>query len=203
MVYKDKNKRKEYNREYQKKWRKNNQEKVKEIRNKAEAKQERIEYRRKWWNESPKAKLIKERFKEAHPEKIKEYSINYNEKNQDRARKRYDKYYSSIKGIVNRLKKSDRKKFGIDNKDITIELISKLDVLYKKCPYCNGEFKPRFDYDHLNPFRPFSKENIVKVCSKCNQSKNNSNLIEWMEFKGYKISEELEILYNKSYKSSE
>jgi hypothetical protein len=198
MVIKDIIKRREYNNEYQKVWRENNKEKWKEIQNKAESKQSRIDYRKNWWNESPKAKLIKERFKENHPEAASKYSKEYIERNPERNIKKYEKYYSSIKGIINRLKKSDKKRFNIDNNELTIELITYLDNKYKNCIYCGGEFKPRFDYDHINPFKPFSKKNIIKVCSKCNQSKNNANLLDWMNFKGYKITEEIEELYKNS-----
>jgi hypothetical protein len=199
MPYKDKEKQKEYNREYQIEWRMKNPERTKEINNKAEQKERRKEYRRKWWKENPKAQLIKERFRETHPEMQKEYNKSWNEKNPERVRKKYEKYYNSIKGIINRLKKSDKKRFNIDNNNLTIDLIIELDKKYSKCLYCEGEFKPRFDYDHINPFKPFSKDNIIKVCSKCNQSKNNSNLLDWIKFKKYNLSEELLELYNKAY----
>ena len=195
MAYKDK----ERNNEYQRKWRKKNPERLKEINKKSEERKERIEYRKKWWNENPKAKLIKERFKENHPEVQKQYDKTYKEKNPERARKKYERYYNSIKGIINRLKKADKKRFNIINSEITAELITNLDVIYKKCPYCYGEFKPRSEYDHLNSFKPFSKTNIIKVCSTCNQSKSNANLLEWIRFKGYKISKEIIELYEKSY----
>jgi len=196
MAYKDKNKRNEYHRM----WRKKNPEKWKAIRDKNEQSEKRKEYRKKWWNENPKAKMIKERFKESHPEIQKKYNTEWREKNPERAKSKYEKYYNSIKGVINRLKKADKKRFKINNTNISYDLITKLDLIYKKCAYCGGDFKPRFEYDHINPFKPFSKTNIIKVCSKCNQSKNNSNLMEWMKWKEYKITEDIEKIYTLAYK---
>jgi hypothetical protein len=65
--------------------------------------------------------------------------------------------------------------------------------------YCGGEFLPRQEYEHINCFKPFSINNIARVCSKCNQSKNNSDLIEWMKFNNLKITDDILNLYNKSH----
>ena len=198
MVYVDKKVNQKYQREYQREWRANNKERVMEINKKSEQREERKEYRRNWWKTNPKAKLIKERFKENNPNIQKKYDKEFKERHPDRVRKKDAKYYSSLKGIVNRLKKSDRKKFNIENKEITIDLIKELDIKFTFCMYCGEEFKPRFDYDHINPFKPFSKNNIIKVCSKCNQSKNNANLLEWMNFKKFTISDKIMELYSLS-----
>ncbi len=199
MPYKDKEKNKEYQREYQNKWRKENPERMKEIHKKSEQRPERKEYVREWQRTSPKAKEIRKRFDENNVGYKKEYDKLWNKKNPDRVKKKHKKYYSSIKGIVNRLKKADKKRFGIINNGITFDLIKSIDDKYKKCIYCGGEFKPRFDYDHINSFKPFSKDNIIKVCSGCNQSKNNANLLEWMKFKNYEITEEILEIYGRAY----
>lgn len=198
MPYKDLERRKEYQREYPQEWRTNNPEKWKQIQNKAEQKESRKEYRKRWWNESPRAKMIKERFKQIHPEIQKDYDKSFKQKNPERVRIKYEKYASSVKGIINRLKKADNKRFNLTNTELSYDLITSLDIKFKVCPYCGGEFKPRFDYDHINPFKPFSKFNILKVCSKCNQSKNNANLLDWAKFKGYNLSNEVIELYNNS-----
>ena len=186
--------------EYQRNWREKNIDRAREINRKSEKREERKEYRKKWWSENPKAKLIKERFKESHPNIQKEYDKNFKEKHPERLRKKYEKYYNSIKGIINRLKKADKKRFGIENKNITIELITELDRKYIICPYCGNEFKPRFEYDHINPFKPFSRYNIVRACDKCNKDKSRADMMQWMSFKKLKVSEKLEELYKKAYK---
>ena len=130
MPYKDKTKGKKYHTEYMKKYREENQDKIRQINKKAEQKEKRKEYRRKWWNENPKAQMIKERFKQNNPEIQKQYDKTYKEKNPERARKKYEKYYNSVKGVINRLKKADKKRFGINNNNIDYELITSLDLKY-------------------------------------------------------------------------
>jgi hypothetical protein len=199
MPFKDSTKKKEYHNNYMKTWKEKNKDRWKEIQDKSESRPERREYVREWQNTSPKFEKIKEKFKEAHPNIQKQYDKDFKERHPDRVKVKYEKYYNSIKGIINRLKKADKKKFDIENNNINFKLITDLDVKFLICPYCNGDFKPRFDYDHLNPFKPFSESNIVKVCSKCNQSKNNANLLEWMAFKKLNVSNTLKEMYSKSY----
>src|SRR3989338_4238843 len=235
---------KEYQREYQRDWRLRNPDKVKEIRVKSEKKPERIEYRRNWWRTSPKAKEIKERFKEKQKliQKRKEYQRNwwrtspkaklynqkperkayklnwdrtspkrklsvqryvmgdkkkeadrrYAKKHPDMIKKKYKRYYSSIKGIVNYLKKHDRKKYKIETKDITPELIIAVNERDKNCVYCGKPLpdkptnKNDIHYDHVNPFKPFSEINIVRCCGSCNHQKSNADALQWCEHKGYK-----------------
>ncbi len=198
MAYKDKEKNLEYQREYQKKWREENKEKWKEIRNKSEARPERKEYQRKWQRESPKFKIIRKRFQKS--EKSKKYQKEWEKNNKDKVRAKDRKYYSSVKGIVNILKGSDKTKFGIINEEINVDLINFVNERDKICPYCGGEFEPRVEYDHINPFRILSMKNIAKACSKCNQSKLNANLLQWMKFKGYKITKKIRKIYREAYK---
>ena len=40
----------------------------------------------------------------------------------------------------------------------------------------------------------------AKVCNTCNQSKLNADLLEWIKFKGYKITEKVRSLYKEAYK---
>jgi hypothetical protein len=97
------------------------------------------------------------------------------------------------------LRKKDKAKFGIINKNITVELVNFINERDKVCKYCKGEFEPRAEWEHVNAFKPLSIDNIAKACSKCNQSKNNADLIQWMNYKSYKIDNEIIDLYKKAY----
>lgn len=183
---------KEYQKEYQKKWRIKNVEKWKEIRKKSESSPKRKEYLANWWKTSPKAKAIRKRFNKS--EKSKEYQKNWGHDHPDKVKKKYEKYYKSIKGIVNRLKKNEAKKFKFDGAtdNITTKLIEMVNDRDKFCVYCGKKLpdipkKPNdIHYDHINPFKPFSKTNIVRCCGHCNQQKANADVLQWCEFKGYK-----------------
>lgn len=196
MPHKDRQARLEYQKEYQRKWRLKNPERVKEINKKSESRPERKEYIKKWWGESDNAKQIRKRHYENGGKQKMDVWV---KKNPERVKEKYSKYYNTTKGVVNYLKKRDRKKFNIRNPQINTELINFVNERDKVCPYCEGEFKPRPEYDHINPFKPISKENVVKCCSRCNQSKNNSDLIQWLNFKNYKITEKIVNLYKNAY----
>ena len=189
---------KEYQRKYQRMWRKKNKERVKEIQRKSNSRPERKLYIRKWWKESPKAKEIKRRFQKS--EKAKQYQKEWIRKNPDKVKAKQDKYQYTKKGILNQIKKVQNRRikfkkisgvyYNIPNKKL-IEFVDERD---KVCIYCGREFskdkKSRFyrSYDHLDPFKPHSKTNTVKCCISCNSSKGEKNVFEWAESKGYKIS---------------
>ena len=192
---------KKYQREKQKEWRFNHPDKVKEIRRKAEKSPKRIEYRKNWWKKSPKAKVIRKRFNESV--KAKEYHKNHNMENREKIRKKDKRYYNSIKGTLNYLKKNERRKFKIEPKEITVDLIMMVNKRDKNCVYCRKELPEKstnrndVQYDHLHPFKPFSEFNMVRCCGSCNHQKLNAPALEWCEFKGYKPAEIVYILLNK------
>lgn len=187
MPFKDKEKKKEYQRNYQKKWKEENKDRWNQIRKKSDSRPEAKEKKKKWWKESPKAKLIRERFKENNPNAKKEICRRWNKNNPDKVKEKFHKYYLTLKGTVNRLKKNDYKRFKINNKEITTDLIKLVNYRDKSCVYCRNEFKNLnyIEYDHINPFKPFSKFNMVRCCKNCNRSKLNANVFEWCKFKGY------------------
>lgn len=189
---------KEYQRKYQKSWRTKNPEKYKEIMKKSEGRPERKEYLSNWWKTSPKAKMIKEKHNKS--DKKKEYDKNYALKNPEKMKLKYKRYSMSIKGIVNNLKKKDKKKFGYFTKELNIELIKKINERDKLCIYCGkilSENRSEFEYDHLQPFKPISKFNIVRCCKQCNRSKLNANVFEWCEFMKYTPNKLVYELYKK------
>jgi len=190
---------KKQNKEYQREWRKKNKEKWKAIQKKSDEREERKEYKRKWLK-TEKGKEIKKRFKENHPNYVKEYAKMWNKKNPEKAKAKSKKYYATIKGKANYLRKADKKKFGIVNEMITTELVKFLIDRDKNCIYCGVKLERKnTDVDHINPFKPLSKDNAVLACSKCNKEKTSSDVLQWMTYKGYKISKKLQELYKKAY----
>ena len=190
MPYKNLNKRKKYHNEYMKKWKEKNKDRWKEIQKKSDSRPERKAYLKKWQKESPKFQITKNKFKENHPNIQKEYDKKYKENNPDKVKAKNKKHYLTTKGIINRLRKIDRQRFGIDNDNLTIELIEMVNSRDKNCVYCGKPFLDlnnfkEIQYDHINSFKPFSKFNIVRCCDSCNQSKSNANVLEWCKFKGY------------------
>ena len=196
MPYKDLEKRKEYQRKYQRKWRQENKEKWKEIREKSDSREERKEYQRKWQKESPKAKEIKKRFKEKHPNKTKEYSYNYVRNNPEKNKEKMQRYNKTSKGRLNRIKKvqNRRDKFkkiaGVYYNVPTKELIELVDGRDKVCVYCGCEFSEDYkskqyaSYDHLDAFKEHSLDNTVKCCKSCNSSKGDKDVLVWLKEKG-------------------
>jgi len=186
---------KEYQREYQKKWIIKNPEKWKEIQKKSRNSPKRKEYDAIWQKTSPKAKLIRKRYNESEKGKMykKEWTLN----NPDKIKAKYNRYYNSLKGIVNRLKKNERRKFNFSasTDEITIELIEMVNKRYINCVYCRKKLpetqikRNDIHYDHINPFKPLSKTNTVRCCGSCNHQKSNADVLQWCEFKGYKPSE--------------
>lgn len=175
---------KAYQKEYQRKWRKENPEKMKLIREKSEARPERKAYVKLWQKTSPKAKAIRQKFSQ-NPRK-KEYDKQWNKNNPDKVKAKYTKYYKTIKGVVNYLKKKDKKKFGTINNEITSELIKMVNERDTLCVYCLTDLlKTKIEYDHLDAFLPFSNINIVRCCKKCNRSKSNGDVLKWCKRKGY------------------
>jgi len=199
MPYKDKEKRKRYHTEYMIKYREKNRERIKEINRKSEARPERKEYLRNWWKNSPKAKEIRKRF--WNSEKSKKYQRDWNENNKEKNKLKYQKYQYTKKGILNQIKKvqTRRIKFkkisGVYHNIPSKKLIEFVDNRDKKCVYCGCEFieDPKSNryrtYDHLDPFKPHSKENTVRCCSSCNSSKGERNVWEWLKIKGFTPSE--------------
>jgi hypothetical protein len=66
-----------------------------------------------------------------------------------------------------------------------------------RCVYCECEvfeyplvprFSPRqLTFDHIDPNGPTSVKNIVLACRECNISKNDKNVFEWCEEKGFEV----------------
>jgi len=159
-------------------------------------------YLRHWYRTSPKAKLLRQKYLGSNNKK--EANKRYAKKHPDIIKKKYARYYNSIKGTLNYLKKNERRKFKIEPKDVTIDLITTVNKRDKNCVYCGIKLpeKPtnRNDvhYDHINPFKPFSETNMVRCCGSCNHQKSNADVLQWCQFKGYKPAKIVYILLKKN-----
>lgn len=193
MPHKDKEKHKAYQREYQKRWRKKNKESWKQIRKKHELSKKRIEYRKKWWKESPKAKEIRKRFNAS--EKGKQYRIEWSKNNMDKVKLKQDKYYKTDKGKLNVIKKVQKRRIkfkeiaGVYYNFPSVELIKIVKKRDKVCVYCGDKFSEDKNsnkyphYDHVDAFKPHSIKNTVKACCSCNCSKGDKDVWVWLNSK--------------------
>lgn len=145
-----------------------------------ENKKDRREYHR-MYNASERGKERNRKY--CASEKYKEYNKIWNLNNKDKNLARGRKYSKTPKGIANSLKKKDRKKFGEADPSLNHKLILMLIERDKNCVYCGSLLKDEVEYDHLNPFLPFSKINSVRCCLSCNRSKLNANVLDWLKFK--------------------
>lgn len=142
-------------------------------------KEELKEYKKKYHQE------WKKKYPERY-EKKKEYDKKWDRDNKDKVKAKYKRYLGTLKGIVNMIKKKDMKKFGYVSKELNIELIKEVNERDKLCVYCRNDLnKFKIEYDHLNPFLPISKYNLVRCCRECNRSKSSANVLEWCNFKKY------------------
>ena len=137
-------------------------------------------------------------------DKHKKYNNKWQLENKDKVRAKFRRYYLSKKGVVNQLKKHDARRLNIKNADLNLELLELVNNRDTCCVYCKKEFKNKedrseFDYDHIHPFKPFSKYNMVKCCKLCNKEKSGSNALEWCNFKGYTPLPIVFELYKKIY----
>jgi len=182
--------------EYHRKWREDNRDKAKASDEKFRKSDKRKEYLKKY-AKTEKAKSYKKKWEEKNVEKRREYSRNYGKS--EKGKIRFKRYYNTDKGTVNMLRKHDAKRLGIKNSELTLEVVQMVNKRDKECVYCGCELNGNIEYDHINPFKPFSKNNIARACNSCNKDKSRANMMEWMSFKGYKISKKLLDLYKKVY----
>lgn len=186
----------EEKREYHKKWREENKDKIKAADEKFRKSDKGKKYMKEY-NKTDKAKSYRKKWEEVHKEEMKAHRRRYN--NSDKGKAKNKKYYYTAKGIANMLRKHDKKRLGITEHKLTWQIIEMVNNRDKECVYCGCKLNENIEYDHPNPFRPFSKNNIVRACSKCNKDKSRADMIQWMNFKGYKISQKLLDLYKKTY----
>ncbi|GBE19329.1 hypothetical protein BMS3Abin17_00052 [archaeon BMS3Abin17] len=184
--------------EYHRNWRKNNKDKVEAADKKFRKSDKRKKYLREY-SKTEKAKSYKKKWEGENIEKRREYDRRHRKKNPERVNANYKKYYYTPKGTATMLRKHDARRLGIKKSKLTWQIIEMINNRDKVCVYCGCELNGNVEYDHINSFAPFCKSNIVRACKKCNKEKSSADMIQWMKFKGYKISEKLQNLYKKAY----
>ena len=184
--------------EYHKKWREKNKDKVKAIDKKHRESEKRKKYLKEY-QKTDKFKEYKKKYVEEHREEAKAYDKKYREANPEKSRERFRKYNKTTKGTAKMLRRHDAKRLGINNNEFTYKIIDMINKRDLVCVYCGCELNGNIEHDHINPFKPFSINNIVRCCKDCNKDKSRADMVQWMNFKGYKISEKLQELYKKAY----
>lgn len=187
---------KEEKREYHRKWREENRDKMKAADEKYRNSDKRKEYLKEY-SKTDKAKAYKKKYEDEHKEEMKAHRRRYN--NSDKGKAKNKKYYYTPRGTANMLRKHDKRRLGITEHELTWEIVEMVNERDKECVYCGCELNGNVEYDHISPWKPFSKYNIVRACSSCNKDKSRADMVQWMNFKGYKISKKLQELYKKAY----
>lgn len=184
---------KEYYIEYHKKYREDNQEKIRQYR--ADNKQYYAEYN-KQWNEDNKDTRIE--YMKQHRQENKEHYVKYYEDNKDvyaergkqwrEDNKEYlaewsKKYQQTPEGKASiKASAHNRRAHKLNNggKHTAKEILALFDLQSGKCVYCKVKlYKTGNGIFHSDHIVPLSKggtnsiENIQLLCAKCNQSKSN------------------------------
>ena len=147
-----KERKREYNKKYQKKRREENPEKMKA--NDKKWKQENPDKvkanDKKWKQENPdKVRETKKKYQDKNKEKISEYGKKYCEKNKEKIKERKKKYRQTTqgikKGIIDRWKSRGMKCEDFDS-------VYEIYIHTHHCEYCDCEFKNdidrHLDHDH-------------------------------------------------------
>lgn len=159
-----------YKREYDRKWRELNREKLREYqrvymnaRRKADPEGSKAAYRRSW-----------ERRKEAHPEKIREWS-----------KKANAKYNRSEKGkLVLRKRALLKRASGRISKQ---ELEQVYGLFGGRCAYCDRR-PQKLEIDHVVAVTEGGRTvlpNLVPACCECNKSKGNRRWLTWFRSRSF------------------
>jgi len=198
--------------EYNKKWRKENPKKIKGYNKKyyKEHREELNKKHKKWRKENPeKVKEQNKKYREENKKEAleyhKEYSKKYYKKNKDKKkeyskkweeknpnyRNNYMKKYSKTeKGKINytkgNLKRRTLKKKAKNT--LTKKEIKIIQDRDKKCVYCGSN--KNLQFEHIIPLNKGGENsflNGVMACKSCNSSKRNKDVFEWCKSKGYKV----------------
>jgi len=136
-----------------------------------------------------------------HPEKIKEYHKKYYDSHYNKILKMNRKYKNGVGHNKVKLWSIDynyRRRANISKNEcsITTKDLRTITLTFKICPYC--QIRKATTFEHIIPLLPRNismprgqhiKENIIRVCSSCNFSKQDKDPIKWCKEKGYPVPE--------------
>ena len=94
-----------------------------------------------------------------------------------------DKKPSSFAARANNLNANAKRYYGQAGRVRGIELERLLDQYQYKCAYCGKDISAHYEFDHIIPQSRGGEntiENIAPTCSKCNGSKGNLTMDEWI-----------------------
>ena len=163
---------------YYKKWRAENQEHVKKYRE--ENKERTTEYNKKQWLENKEErKALVDKWRKENAEHIK----NYRKVNRDRDKEKAREWGRSERG--NRLRRTTTNRYRARKKSLKNDFTEKqwkecMKHFDYTCAYCGSPGK--LEQEHFVPITKsghFTKNNIVPSCRSCNGSKSNSDFEDW------------------------
>lgn len=158
----------------------------------------------KKYREENKDEIIErdKKYREENPDKVRESEKRWRESHPDKVKENYEKYYEANPKKVNERNKKCRKenlsKFVIYAQirrarkqllpsTFTAEQWEETKIHFnQKCCYCGRELP--LQMEHFIPVAKgggYVKSNIICSCSRCNQSKNDSEFSFWYKNKKY------------------
>lgn len=195
---------KERKRIYKKQYDKNNKERIskygyelrarpeykKRIKRWREENKEHLKIKDKEWrnknkeHKREKDRIYHKKYYQLHKNKRKIYMKKYKSENPIRYKLQKQRYNLSEKGKIcstkyvhKRLSRIRNSKFNLSSKDIEL-IFSKFDC----CVYCGS--KERLTLDHVIPISKggeTSIKNLVVACQRCNTSKGDKNVLDWLD----------------------
>lgn len=130
----------------------------------------------------------------ANSEHYKEYIKQWQENNRDKCSeygRRWNLLHPGARGQIN-----DRRRVKMESiigSYTTSEWKDRLEQFEHKCAYCQQELG-RATRDHIIPLNVLPIGfiwNIVPVCNSCNSTKQDMNVLQFLEAKGYNVSVQL------------
>ncbi len=165
-----------------KKWREDNEEHLREYRNR--------DYRKESKRISDKKQYDKNREDPKKVEKERERLKVFRENNPEKVRKSKRKYNSSKKGVYNLNKQNHRRLVLIKERpcDLSNDKIKRIFERDKVCVYCGSSKK--LELDHIVSLKLGGNSlfnNFVIACKRCNTSKSGRDVFYWCKLKGIEV----------------
>ena len=169
--------------EYQKKWREANQEKIKE-------------YQKEWYKSNREYHIQKKKeWAEQNPDKVKTYKKKWYKDNKEKAKENHKKYKQTLPGyLATKLGHCKRRK-GVDCEITRDDLMKLWESQDGRCAISNYPMKHissnlfSVSVDRIDSSQGYTRNNIQLVCQAINLAKNsfsNQEMIEFWEYRDIK-----------------